>query len=421
MILIIFTASYPFDFIEEQNFLGGEMRFLLKEFERIIYVPRNARGNLLPLPENVEVDVSLSDILSLYKRVVSEFRVFFSMAFYQDFTNRFPLSLSFRYFRRLYLYLSGAYLTRDWTYRWLQREKVSDKDVLFYAFWFDEIPAGVGMAKDNHPDIRIVSRAHGYDIYEERSMPWPCRRDAISLMDALLSDSEKGNRYFHDRYPEFGGKYGVSLMGVPDPGALSHPSEDGILRIVSCSTTASVKRIELLIEGIALAARIRTSLNIEWVHFGDGPNREIYINKVTNTFDPNASGHFPGYTTRNDLIRYYLDNPVDVFVNVSSSEGTSVAIMEAISCGIPVIATSVGGNVEIVNDKNGFLLSPNPTPNDIAEVLFKVFDRPNEMHQKRFGSRKIWSEKYNEAINSKEFAKLLSDIRSHTPQKSDKL
>ena len=65
MILIIFTASYPFDFIEEQNFLGGEMRFLLKEFERIIYVPRNARGNLLPVPENVEVDVSLSDILSL--------------------------------------------------------------------------------------------------------------------------------------------------------------------------------------------------------------------------------------------------------------------------------------------------------------------------------------------------------------------
>ena len=77
--------------------------------------------------------------------------------------------------------------------------------------------------------------------------------------------------------------------------------------------------------------------------------------------------------------------------------------------------------MEIVNDKNGFLLSPNPTPNDIAEVLFKVFDRPNEMHQKRFGSRKIWSEKYNEAINSKEFAKLLSDIRSHTLQKSDKL
>ena len=135
MILIIFTASYPFDFIEEQNFLGGEMRFLLKEFERIIYVPRNARGNLLPLPENVEVDVSLSDILSLYKRVVSGFRVFFSMAFYQDFTNRFPLSLSFRYFRRLYLYLSGAYLTRDWTYRWLQHSKEHSSSFCFYKIF----------------------------------------------------------------------------------------------------------------------------------------------------------------------------------------------------------------------------------------------------------------------------------------------
>ncbi|MBK8781527.1 MAG: glycosyltransferase [Anaerolineales bacterium] len=420
MILVIFTASYPFDFIEEQNFLGGEMEFLLKEFERIVYVPRNARGNLLPLPERVEVDTSLSDLLSIYQRVVRGFRVLLSMAFYQDFKDRFPRSLSFRYFRRLYLYLSGAYLTRDWTLRWLQREKVSEKEVLFYAFWFDEIPAGVGMAKENCPDIRIVSRAHGYDIYEERSMPWPCRREAIAFMDSLLADSEKGDRYFHDRYPEFKGKYGVSLMGVPDPGALSRPSEDGVLRIVSCSTTASVKRIELLIEGIALAAGIRTTLNIEWVHFGDGPNRRIYIDKMTNAFAANVRGCFPGYTTRDDLIRFYLENPVDIFVNVSSSEGTSVAIMEAISCGIPVIATSVGGNVEIVNDKNGFLLPPDPTPNDIAEVLFKVFDHPNEMRQKRIGSRQIWSEKYNETVNSKEFAKLLSDLRSYIPQQSYK-
>lgn len=412
MILVVFTTSYPYDYIEEQNFLGGEMEFLLKEFERVIYVPRNASGNLLPLPDRAEVDASLSDLLSIHMRVLCGLRVLFSRSFYIDLMDHFPLSLSFRYFRRLYLYLSGAYLTRDWVLSWFKREKVSNKDVLFYAFWFDEIPAGVGMIKERHPDIRIVSRAHGYDIYEERSMPWPCRREAISLMDALLADSEKGEKYFRDRYIEFKEKYGVSLMGVPDPGSLSKPSHDGILRIVSCSTTASVKRIGLMMEGIAVAAATRVSLNIEWVHFGDGPDRKDYINKLASTFPPNARGRFPGYTTRDDLIRFYIENPIDIFLNVSSSEGTSVAIMEAISCGIPVVATAVGGNAEIVNDRNGFLLPPDPTPNDIAEILFKVFDCSNEMQQKRLGSRQIWSEKYNEEVNFKKFSKLLFSLRA---------
>jgi len=45
----------------------------------------------------------------------------------------------------------------------------------------------------------------------------------------------------------------------------------------------------------------------------------------------------------NDVLNYYASNPVDVFINTSSSEGLPVSIMEAMSFGIPVIATNVGG------------------------------------------------------------------------------
>jgi len=54
-----------------------------------------------------------------------------------------------------------------------------------------------------------------------------------------------------------------------------------------------------------------------------------------------------------------LLNASDIFVNPSFSEGLPTSILEAGACGIPVIATDVGGTAEIVDDgKNGFLIKP---------------------------------------------------------------
>jgi len=172
-----------------------------------------------------------------------------------------------------------------------------------------------------------------------------------------------------------------------------------------------VKRIDLLFEGVVTAARMRPDQVIEWTHFGDGDGRQDYINRIASEFPSNTKGHFPGYQTQHDLIQTYLEKPVDVFVNVSSTEGTPVSIMEAVSCGIPVIATAVGGNVEIVKEKNGFLLSENPTPEEIAEALLKVCDRHEEMLEKRRGSREVWLERYNETTNFEAFAQKLVEIR----------
>jgi len=201
------------------------------------------------------------------------------------------------------------------------------------------------------------------------------------------------------------------LLGVTEPGGLSKPSEDGVLRLVSCSILNPVKRIDLLFEGVVTAARMRPDQVIEWTHFGDGDGRQDYINRIASEFPSNTKGHFPGYQTQHDLIQTYLEKPVDVFVNVSSTEGTPVSIMEAVSCGIPVIATAVGGNVEIVKEKNGFLLSENPTSEEIAEALLKVCDRHEEMLEKRRGSREVWLERYNETTNFEAFAQKLVEIR----------
>lgn len=61
---------------------------------------------------------------------------------------------------------------------------------------------------------------------------------------------------------------------------------------------------------------------------------------------------------------------------MSLSEGIPVSIMEAISFGIPIIATNVGGNAEIVNDETGVLI---PVNIDQAAFNETVSDIMNKM------------------------------------------
>lgn len=77
---------------------------------------------------------------------------------------------------------------------WLNTNKVSASEVIAYTYWFDEISMGLGLGKETLP-LRVVSRADGYDLYEELYGDWPCRPRAIELMDGLFSVSEVGSAY----------------------------------------------------------------------------------------------------------------------------------------------------------------------------------------------------------------------------------
>jgi sugar transferase (PEP-CTERM/EpsH1 system associated) len=64
-----------------------------------------------------------------------------------------------------------------------------------------------------------------------------------------------------------------------------------------------------------------------------------------------------------------LLNAMDIFVLTSLSEGHNVSLLESMSSGLPVVATSVGGNVEIVRDKETGLLVPPDNPEELSAKL----------------------------------------------------
>jgi glycosyltransferase involved in cell wall biosynthesis len=79
--------------------------------------------------------------------------------------------------------------------------------------------------------------------------------------------------------------------------------------------------------------------------------------------------------------------------------------MEAMSFGIPAIATNVGGVSEIVQDeKNGFLLEKDFTDTQLAERIRRCSEMPNEVYQTyRKAARDYWEENFNAEKNYSDF------------------
>ena len=95
---------------------------------------------------------------------------------------------------------------------------------------------------------------------------------------------------------------------------------------------------------------------------------------------------------------------IDLMLNTSSSEGVPVSIMEAYFHGIPVVATDVGGNNEIVLEKH--IISPDSNSEDIA----KIINEWSEDSQMREKVNSIQLENFDSTKNAQKFTSIIDGI-----------
>lgn len=414
MNLILFSASFPFVKGGDANFLSIEIQHLLRVFERVIIVPETLKAPQLVDYPGLEAVTQYAELLAS-QTPIDLFRLALSSRlFFQGFSEKNFYKSSFTAWRRLTAFVGKAELLRRWLLEFLHKENLAPQDCLYYTYWFDNAAAGIGLIKEQYPGVRIVSRAHNYDVYEElyyRPPFFPCRNFSLNALEKLFPCSINGVEYMQKRYPQYGYKFQSSLLGVADPGFLAKRSVDGVFRIVSCSFFRPEKRIPLLLDALVFAAKKRPDQRIEWFHIGNGKEKDVLQEKAKRILPSSVKEFFIDYIDNQALMDFYKNNPVDVFINVSSTEGIPVSIMEASSCGIPIIATAVGGNTEIVSPRNGYLLSPTPSLEEISSACFHLMDNPAEAEVMRAGSRQMWQSHYNADVNFPEFAHSLRSIR----------
>jgi glycosyltransferase involved in cell wall biosynthesis len=94
---------------------------------------------------------------------------------------------------------------------------------------------------------------------------------------------------------------------------------------------------------------------------------------------------------------------VNLFVSVSETEGLPVSMMEALSFGIPILSTDVGGCKEIVNEKTGVLIPLSTSPSAIAGIITDFRKSKENGADFRKGVREFWEKNFNMSNNYRQF------------------
>lgn len=118
-----------------------------------------------------------------------------------------------------------------------------------------------------------------------------------------------------------------------------------------------VKNHGLLLDAFSRALGKGVSLRLMII--GEGPEREL-LEETVGRLGLGSQVILTGERQDVDV----LLNAMDIYVLSSLSEGMSLSLLEAMSMGLPIIATAVGGSVDLVQEQNGILV-----PSGDAEAM----------------------------------------------------
>ena len=406
--LILFTQSYPYTEAAEHSFLKNEIPLLIPNFEQIILVPKSTKGEKINLPKGIILDETLAIYLNNRRRYK---KIFKRMVYYNiivEIINKPQILFKFKFLYKYLKYLIEMCLVNDW---FNKSKYYKNHNILIYTYWFTSITSNFALNDKYH---KIITRVHGIDLYEERNDGYiPMRKGTLAKLDRVYCVSEASKNYLSEKYPEYSSKYRVARLGVKKTSVNVLPrKKDHIFRVVSCSSLIPIKRVDLIIEGIYKFAEENKNIKIIYQHFGDGILREKIKNIIIANKLSNLTISLEGYVENERLLEFYANNYVDVFINLSSSEGGCPVTMQEAQCfGIPCIGTNVGGIPEIIKDNTGILLPVDISLTEVSDALKKILDMDTQTTEKyRKSSHLNWKYHFNSEVNFNKFIREIVQI-----------
>jgi glycosyltransferase involved in cell wall biosynthesis len=223
----------------------------------------------------------------------------------------------------------------------------------------------------------VVATFHGaVDIGENERFKW-LKFGAINFgANAIVAVSNSLSENIANRTPLWASKTKVIYNGIntadfkcPASDALRNKmawNEDDII-IGSLGNIRTAKAYDVLLQAVALLKEHSHQFRFVIAGQSKGPLYDDLL-KLKSDLGLDDIVHFLGF---NDDPAEFLSN-LDFFLLSSTSEGFSIATIQAMAANLPVIATRSGGPQEIItHQKNGWLIAPG-NPELIAEALDKL-------------------------------------------------
>lgn len=213
---------------------------------------------------------------------------------------------------------------------------------------------------------RLIHTWHGQNLLASPREALLFRLGSL-LPDAVVAVSEDAAR-FMARQGVPARRLHTILNGVDTQRfAVTGPQRDGPL--VTVARLSPEKDLATLLRALAQARQTLPELTLEVA--GAGPCLGE-LRELAHSLGLNSAVHFLGQVR--DVPA--LLARARLFVLPSLTEGISLTLLEAQACGLPVVATKVGGNPEVVGDGETGLLVPPGNPAELAAAIVRLAGAP---------------------------------------------
>jgi glycosyltransferase involved in cell wall biosynthesis len=213
---------------------------------------------------------------------------------------------------------------------------------------------------------RWVAFHHGYTTQDlkmrlyNRLNPWALRgADQVitvceSFRQALVREGVPRHR--------------IAVLGnAIEPFSVPARQPHDVATVVAIGRLSAEKGHRYLLDAASLVRKARPELRVRVILVGDGPERARLQQKAAG-LGISDSVEFAGHQA--DPMPYYA--AADVFVLPSLTEGSPLALLEAMMARVPVIATAAGGIPETVTNERSALLVPSADPQALAIAIERL-------------------------------------------------
>lgn len=176
---------------------------------------------------------------------------------------------------------------------------------------------------------------------------------------------------------------GIDLQKFPWRTGSESPLMEGPPRAISVARLSAEKDFPTLLRSIPLVLAEVPDFQLDLI--GDGGERERLSHLIE---ELNLSKHVRLLGERRDVPQ--LLREAGLFVSSSLTEGISLTLLEAMAVGLPIVATRVGGNPEIILDGENGLLVPPGDPGVMARAIISMCqERPRWTTMARVGRERV--------------------------------
>lgn len=266
--------------------------------------------------------------------------------------------------------------------RWLVHELHQQHrfDLIWATWGFPDVVAAVKLAQELK--LPVIASLHGTDVNYGFRVKW-CRNAVVQALHyckavgarsnvmrrALLRQGLEPGRVFciHN---------GVDLQRFHLTDRTKACARLGWdpqrKRLLFVGNLVPVKNVSALLEAFAALTAGGQHPELELIIIGDGSERER-LKQLARTLDVDKRTQFLGIRRHVELPVYY--NAADCLCLSSLNEGLPNVVLEALACGLPVVATAVGGVPEVIDSPAlGLLTEPGDTAG-LTDALGKALKR----------------------------------------------